>query len=118
MNYYYNQLAGALGVLRSNDVDLPYTDLNEQLRIIARDNGPENCDTDEVRVMHRKYRDMCIDLGLINRGEIFSFRDVVPLTNIAASAMGSIKSPAKAAAARENGKKGGRPRKVKNPPTE
>jgi len=31
--------------------------------------------------------------------------------NQAASLMGRVKSPAKAAAARENGKKGGRPRK-------
>jgi hypothetical protein len=81
MNYYYNQLAMALGLLKSNNVDLPWAEINEKLRRIAAENGPDNCDTDEVIQMHRKYRDMCLELRLIQIGELFDDRDAIPLVD-------------------------------------
>ena len=78
MNFYWDQLAGALGMLKSNGVDLPWSELNMKLRQIAAEHGP-NCDTDEVKLMYRQYRDMCLDLGLIRQGENFDWRDAVPL---------------------------------------
>lgn len=78
-NYHYDQLAGALGVLKQNDVDLPWGEINEKLRKIAAEHGPENCDTDEVREMHREYRDKCLEMGFIRRGELFNHHDIVPL---------------------------------------
>lgn len=76
--YYYTQLAGSLGMLKSNGVNLPWSEINEKLLQIAADNGME-CDTDEVRQMHQKYREMCVKLGLINIGELFNDRDCIPL---------------------------------------
>lgn len=79
MNYYYNQLAGALGLLKSNGVELPWGEINETLRKVAAENGPDKCDTVEVKNMHRQYRDKCLDLGLVQRGELFNDHDCVPL---------------------------------------
>lgn len=45
---------------------------------------------------------------------IESLEEMFPTKNPAAVALGSIKSKKKAAASRENGKKGGRPKKVDN----
>lgn len=57
-----------------------------------------------------------IDLGTghTKRGK-FRFSDLEEVKNPAAVALGSIKTEKKAAAARENGKKGGRPRKIPLP---
>ena len=41
MNYYYQQLAGALGVLKSAGIDLDYATLVRELREIAREHGPD-----------------------------------------------------------------------------
>jgi len=79
MNYYYNQLSGALGVLKNAGIDLPYSTLNERLQQIAADHGPEGCDTDEVRTLHRQYRDIALHHGLIQRGELFTIHDCTPL---------------------------------------
>ena len=80
MNHYYNQLAGALGVLKQNGTDLPWSELDEKLKKIAAENGPDQCDTEEVREMHKKFRDQCLSLGLINAGELFDIRDSIPLS--------------------------------------
>jgi len=78
-NYYYNQLAGALGLLKENGYDLPWAEINETLQRIAAEQGPFECDTPEVIQMHRYYRDLCIKTGSIGIGELFNEKDCVPL---------------------------------------
>lgn len=90
----YDQLCGALGMLKTNGVELPWEEINEQMRGIGRRvgiakfgdpiaNTPATGFTDqvheEVRVLHRQYRDMCLARGLIERGYLFDDRDCVPL---------------------------------------
>lgn len=79
MNYYYDQLCGALGLLKQNGADLPWKGLNDTLRSVAREHGPYNCDTDEIIALHRQYRKECINLGLIRIGELFRLDDARPL---------------------------------------
>lgn len=78
-NYYYEQLCGALGVLKSSGENLPWVEINETLRKIAADNGPFDCDIDEVKAMHRQYRDRCLRLKLLNPGELFDLNDCIPI---------------------------------------
>lgn len=90
----YGQLCGALGMLKQNGVELDWPALNEQMRDIGRRvgiarfgdpvanttaNGFSALVHDEVRALHRKYRDMCLERGLIERGYLFNDRDCVPL---------------------------------------
>lgn len=90
----YDQLCGALGILKQNDVELDWTAINEQMRDIgcrvgiARfgdqiANTPATGFSDpvyaEIQAMHRQYRDMCLERGLIERGYLFNDRDCVPL---------------------------------------
>jgi hypothetical protein len=90
----YDQLCGALGMLKQNGVKLDWAAINEQMRDIGRRVGiarfgdPISNTTatgftdpvhDEVQTMHRKYRDMCLERGLIERGYLFDDRDCVPI---------------------------------------
>lgn len=94
-NPNYMQLAGALGLLKLNDVDLDWTSLEVQMRDLGRRLGvaeygdpstgtPPTGFTDpvhaEIDAMHRTYRDMCLKLGLIRIGELFDAHDCIPLT--------------------------------------
>jgi hypothetical protein len=90
----YDQLCGALGVLKQNDVELDWAAINGQMRDIGLRvgiarfgdpiaNTPPTGFTDpahgEVQALHRKYRNMCLERGLIQRGYLFNGRDCVPL---------------------------------------
>lgn len=79
MNYYFNQLAGGLGVLKDSGATLDWKSINGRLKAIAQENGPASCDTEETIRMHKEYRSMCIGKGLIRVGELFNHRDVIPL---------------------------------------
>src|SRR3990167_7901978 len=85
----YDQLCGALGMLKQNDVELDYPAINEQMRDIGRRVGvarfgdpiastPATGFSDqvyaEVQALHRQYRDMCLERGLIERGYLFDDR--------------------------------------------
>ena len=94
MNKYY-QLCGALGVLKQNDgVDLDWVEIKEQMRDLGRRVGIAHFGDpiantvatgftdpvhEEVRAIHRKYRDMCLELGLIQRGYLFDDHDAAAL---------------------------------------
>lgn len=90
----YNQLCGALGVLKQANANLDWAAINEQMRDIGRRVGiaefgdpiaqtPATGISDpvhaEVNQLHRKYRDMCLQAGLIGRGQLFDMHDCVPL---------------------------------------
>ena len=92
----YDQLCGALGMLKQNDVELDWTAIYEQMRDIGRRvgiahfgdpiaNTPATGFADpvhaDVRTLHRKYRDMCLERGLIERGYLFNQYDCVPLVD-------------------------------------
>lgn len=79
MNYHFNQLAGALGMLKQHGEQLDWASLDATMRRVAAEHGPAHCDTEEIKAMHRTYRDLCLSHGLINRGELFDDRDAVPL---------------------------------------
>lgn len=73
----YEQLCGALGVLKSAGVDLPWVEINDQLISISR------LSTTEMEMaaepMLRQYRNMCLERGLMRRGELFNISDCVSL---------------------------------------
>lgn len=86
----YSQLCGALSVLKLHGADLPWTELYERMRDIGRRIGiaqfgdplagtPPTGATDpvhqEINDLHRTYRDMCLDRGLIRPGELFDLND-------------------------------------------
>jgi len=90
----YDQLCGALGMLKQNGAELDWPATNEQMRDIGRRAGiarfgdpiantPATGFTDpvykEMHALHRKYRDMCLERGLVDRGYLFDERDCVPL---------------------------------------
>lgn len=68
-------------MLKTNDVDLPWSEINEQLKEIARLNTAESplAMNAAALPLHRKYRDMCLDRGILRRGELFNTYDCVPL---------------------------------------
>jgi hypothetical protein len=74
----YEQLCGALGVLKSAGVDLPWVEINDQLRAVARLNIAEREAAAESLL--RQYRNMCLERGLIRSGELFNISDCVSLT--------------------------------------
>lgn len=90
----YDQLCGALGMLKRNNVELDYPAINEHMRGLGRRAGvarfgdqiaktPPTGFADpvfaEIQAMHRQYRDMCLEHSLIERGYLFDDRDCVPL---------------------------------------
>lgn len=74
--FQWNQLAGALGVLKTNGHALPWAEIDQQLRTLAAA-GAESDKT--VRELHRKYRDMCLERHLIEPGYLFNEHDCIPL---------------------------------------
>ena len=77
----YHQLCGALGMLKTNGVELPWEEINEQMKEIARLNTAESslAMNTAAQPLLRRYRDMCLERGLIRRGELFDLNDCVPL---------------------------------------
>ena len=77
----YQQLCGALGMLKTNGVELDWEIINEQLKEIARLNTAESslAMNTAAQPLLRQYRDMCLERGLIRRGELFNLDDCVPL---------------------------------------
>src|SRR3546814_8163785 len=89
----YHQLCGALGLLKTHDEPLDWTAINEQMRDLGRRVGiaefgdphtgqPATGFADpvhqEIRELHRLYRDKCLGRGLINVGYLFNSHDCVP----------------------------------------
>lgn len=75
----YQQLCGALGALKTAGADLDWTAINEELKSIARlGKNPLEMNT-AAEPLLRRYRDMCLEMGLIKRGELFNLDDCVPL---------------------------------------
>lgn len=87
----YEQLCGALGLLKQDDAELDWLAINDQIRDIARrlgialygSPGSEFVCTNindpvfaEIETLHRQYRDMCLSRGLIRRGELFNRHDI------------------------------------------
>lgn len=94
MNTDYNQLCGAIGMLKTDGADLDWPSLHTKMMDIGRRYGisqfgnPHDGSAptghvdpvhDEIEVMHRTYRQMCISRGLIRPGYLFSDYDCVPL---------------------------------------
>ena len=94
MKTYYNQLCGALGMLKTDGADLDWQALNAKMIDIGRrygisqfgnphgDNAPtgeSDSVHDEIEEMHKRYRAMCISRGLIRPGYLFAEYDIVPL---------------------------------------
>lgn len=79
MNYYYSQLAGALGILKSHGVELNYHELDATMKRTAVEHGPDQCDTHEIKTLHRQYRNLCLEQGYIRQGELFDVCDCVSL---------------------------------------
>ena len=75
----YQQLCGALGALKTANVELDWTAINEELKAIARlGKNPLEMNS-AAEPLLRRYRDMCLEMGLIQRGELFNLDDCVPL---------------------------------------
>lgn len=67
----YNQLIGALGRLASHNIEIPEPlEIREKLRVMCRYADNELCSK-----MHKKYRRLCLDLGLIEIGYLFGKDD-------------------------------------------
>lgn len=89
MKTNYDQLCGALGVLKANGATLPWEEIDATMRDIGRrlgiamdaEEGKGIFDPvhDEIAVLHRKYRKMCMDAGFIRKGELFDEHDCIPL---------------------------------------
>lgn len=90
----YEQLCGALGVLKQAEANLEWAEINDQMREVAHRFGvaqfgdpiagtPATGLSDpvyeEIEQLHRRYRDMCLEAGLIDRGQLFDKYDCVPL---------------------------------------
>lgn len=90
----YEQLCGALGLLKQAGAKLPWEEINLQMRDIGRRVGiarlgdpieqtPATGMSDpvhaEIDQLHRQYRDLCLQAGLIGRGQLFNKDDCVPL---------------------------------------
>jgi hypothetical protein len=76
--FLYQQLCGALGSLKIFGVPLDWGEIEQELRQMCKQYPP---DQDMVRKMHRKYRDMALECGIIGRGELFCENDCVPLVD-------------------------------------
>lgn len=74
---HYQQLCGALGMLKTAGQQLPWGELNSTLRNLAV--MPTYEMEAAAEPLLRQYRDICLSLGLIGRGELFSADDCVPL---------------------------------------
>ncbi len=80
----YLQLLGSLKALQDNDVKLDYENIAKELFKMCRTGVcddrrssaqyPEETHT-KARQMLRKYRNMCLDLGLIKIGQLWSLKD-------------------------------------------
>ena len=79
----YDQLCGALGVLKSAGVEMDWSAINEQLKSIARLNTSESAMAmnQAAQPLLRQYRDMCLELGLIRQGQLFDRHDCRPLVD-------------------------------------
>jgi len=77
----YDQLCGALGMLKTNGVELDWNSINQTMREIAALNTADSAlaMNTAAEPLHRKYRDMCLERGLIQRGYMFDAHDCVPL---------------------------------------
>lgn len=88
----YDQLCGALGMLKTAGVDLDWPTINDQMREIGlrvgiAEFGDPHADTRpplpplgiSLHDLHRKYRDECLVRGLIRRGELFNDDDCMGL---------------------------------------
>lgn len=78
MYNYYFQLCGAVGLLKSSGVDLDYDSIIQEIRNVAALNTPQSNTAmiDAARPLWRKYRDMCLERGLIRPGELFNWHDI------------------------------------------
>jgi hypothetical protein len=87
MTHDYDQLCGALGLLKQNGVDLPWEGLNTTLKDIGRGLGQYrdtdialfNATNERARTMLKVFRMMCLQKKLIGVGELFNEYDCVPL---------------------------------------
>lgn len=72
----YEQLCGALGALKTSGVKLDWKKINNELLEIAKNQITVNT---EAEPLLRKYRRLCLDIGIIRPGELFCLNDCVPL---------------------------------------
>lgn len=73
--YYYQQVCGLLGLLKTNGADLNWSAIDSEMRQVSQNGTAEQWATN----CHRKYRDMVLSRGLLKNGEVTSHSDVVPL---------------------------------------
>jgi hypothetical protein len=73
----YQQLCGALGMLKSDGAALDWKKLDSDLRAMAR--LPEYEMNAAASPVLRTYRTMAIQRRLIGRGQLFDLHDCVPL---------------------------------------
>lgn len=79
MSNNYEQLCGALGVLKSAGADLRWHDLLDELRQLAAAGDDPLKLHESAAPMLQKYRDMCVDRGLIRAGDSFTTSDAESL---------------------------------------
>jgi len=78
----YQQLCGALGVLKTNGAELEWVGIDKKMRDLGRRVGTATWSDpvhDEIRAEYRKYRDICLKKNLIKNGQLFNLNDCVPL---------------------------------------
>ena len=73
----FNQIAGVLGILKNGGVELPWLDIDNEIRLNCAEGTQESWAKSNLR----RYRRMAIDAGLLGIGELTSWRDCVPLVD-------------------------------------
>ena len=76
----YEQLCGALGLLKQSGAEMEWGTVDDMLRhFAARLGAGDGSVHDEIDVALRAHRDECLRLGLIRRGELFGRDDMIPI---------------------------------------
>lgn len=93
--------------------------IGDWIRFYSNTTRPTICHLGKIIFVEHDKKGEARSYSVINATMIYDIlpSDVIGLyeKNVAAALMGSSRSPAKTAAARQNGRKGGRPRKTQAP---
>ncbi len=81
MSNEYSQLCGAIGCLKNAGVELPYADIKETMKDLGRTFYNEDMSIcpltlSLVRDLHKFYRGLCLQKGLIQIGYLFGKDDI------------------------------------------